>query len=183
VVRRRSIEPTARPRLEARSAAWLERTAQQGSIFVDGAQESVRFDGAQREAPSVGHLHESPRLRLSADARRDLSDGRRHELGRSCSTQPGDIIGEDLHVVAPSKAAGPAGRAVVVRAQGPIHNRNARSRARALGRLEGARGARPHPPGAERSGCDGRTVRALVGWATSLCSPTVEPCQETRLAE
>jgi len=48
-------------------------------------------------------------------------------------------------------------------------------------RSRGAGGARP--PGAERSGCFGRTVGALVGWATSLCSFTVEPCPETRLAE
>jgi hypothetical protein len=112
------MDPTAGPRFKARSAARLERTAQHGPIFVDGAEESVRGGSAQRAAVSVGHLHEALRLRLSADARRDLTDGRGHQLGRSCRAQPCDVIGEDLHVVPLSEAAGAADRAIVVCAHG-----------------------------------------------------------------
>ena len=118
MARRWRMDPTARPRFKARSATRLERAAQHGPIFVDGAEESVRHGGAQRATVSVGHLHEALRLRLSANARRDLTDGRGHQLRRSYRAQPCDVIGEDLNVVALSEAAGAAGRAVVVFAQG-----------------------------------------------------------------
>jgi hypothetical protein len=122
----------AGPRLEAWGTAGLERAAQHGPIFVDGTEESVRYVGAQRDAVSLGHLHEALRLRLSADARRDLTDRRGHQLGRSCRAQPRGVVREDLHVVALSKTAGTAGRAVVRFAQGPNTNRDASPVRRAL---------------------------------------------------
>jgi hypothetical protein len=110
-------DPHAGPGLEAWGTAGLEGAAQHGPIFVNGTEESILDGGAQGDAVTVGHPHESLRLRLSADARRDLTERRGHELCRSYRAQPCGVIGKDLYVVALSEAAGTTGHAVVLFAQ------------------------------------------------------------------
>src|SRR5438477_12274604 len=102
----------ARPGLEARGATRLERAAHRGAIFVHGAEEAVRWRTEQSVATPVSHLHEAPGLRLATDAGGNLADRGGDHLGRSCGAQPRGVMGEHLHVVARSEAAGTAGGAV-----------------------------------------------------------------------